>query len=233
MDRKEVQKTKKKRRWPLLILAAIVMIFAVNALINSRWFHELITDRSMPVSDKWELIAVNRWNPIPEDYSVTLTELPNGLKVDSRIYHQLQEMLDAAKEDGIYAVVGEAYRTAEEQKALLDDKILSFMIEGFDRKKAEEMAKEWVAVPGYSEHQLGIAVDINADKELSENEDVYQWLADNAYKYGFILRYPQWKSEITGGAYEPWHYRYVGKEAAREIYEQGICLEEYLKQLYE
>ena len=227
-----MSKTKKKRRWLWIAVAGIILIFAANALINSEWYRELTTDRRMPVPDEWNLIVVNRWNAIPDDYSVTLTELSNGLKVDSRIYPYLQEMLSAAKDDGIYAVVGEAYRTSEEQKALFDDKILAFMIEGFPRKKAEEMAKEWVAVPGYSEHQLGIAVDINADKDFSTNEDVYQWLADNAYKYGFILRYPQWKVAVTGGGYEPWHYRYVGKEAAREIFEQDICLEEYLKKLY-
>ena len=228
METGKVSKSKKKRKWPAVIITVCILLFAGNLLISSKWFRDLSIDRRIPVPDEWNLIVVNRWNEIPEDYSVELTELPNGLKVDSRIYPYLQEMFDAAADDGIYAVVGEAYRTAEEQKKLFDDKILAFMVEGFSRKKAEEMAKEWVAVPGTSEHQLGIAVDINADKTLSDNEDVYQWLADNAYKYGFILRYPQWKTEITGNAYEPWHYRYVGEKAALEIYEQNICLEEYL-----
>ena len=76
---------------------------------------------------------------------------------------------------------------------------------------------------------MGIAVDINADKTRSTNEEVYQWLAENAYKYGFILRYPQGKEDITGGAYEPWHYRYVGKDAAEEIYNDQVCLEEYME----
>ncbi len=92
------------------------------------------------------------------------------------------------------------------------------------------MAEEWVAVPGTSEHQLGIAVDINADKERCENEDVYLWLAENAHKYGFILRYPQGKEDITGISYEPWHFRYVGVENAQIIYEKQICLEEYTRQ---
>ena len=99
----------------------------------------------------------------------------------------------------------------------------------YSRSRAERTAKEWVALPGTSEHQLGIAVDINADKSMCSNEEVYAWLAENAYKYGFILRYPPEKQEITGTSYEPWHYRYVGVEVAREIYEQGICLEEYFE----
>lgn len=228
METKTVPGKKRKIRWFRVGVIVCILIIAVNALINSKWLRESTTNRRIPVPDEWNLIVVNRWNEIPKDYSVELTELQNGLKVDVRIYPYLQKMLDAAAEDGVYAVVGEGYRTAEEQKALFDDKILAFMNEGFPRKKAEEMAKEWVAVPGTSEHQLGIAVDINADKSLSDNEDVYQWLADNAYKYGFILRYPQWKTDITGNGYEPWHYRYVGEEAAREIFERGICLEEYL-----
>ena len=86
----------------------------------------------------------------------------------------------------------------------------------------------WVAAVGYSEHQTGLAVDINADGVHSAGYQVYEWLAGNAWKYGFILRYPSDKEEITGTAYEPWHYRYVGKEAAAEIHRQGVCLEEYL-----
>lgn len=97
----------------------------------------------------------------------------------------------------------------------------------FWRKK---MASEWVAAPGTSEHQLGIAVDINADKTKSTNDEVYTWLAEHAWEYGFILRYPKDKENVTGTGYEPWHYRYVGKEAAKEIWQEGCCLEEYVPQ---
>ena len=90
------------------------------------------------------------------------------------------------------------------------------------------MAGQWVAIPGTCEHELGLAVDINADKEQSSNEEVYNWLAENAWRYGFILRYPKGKEDITGIDYEPWHYRYVGKEVAKQFYEEGITLEEYV-----
>ena len=96
-----------------------------------------------------------------------LTELLNGQKVDSRIYPYLQEMFDAARKDGIYPVVREGYRTYEEQQKILDDKIKAYINEGYSQSRAERTAKEWVALPGTSEHQLGIAVDINADKSLS------------------------------------------------------------------
>ena len=124
-------------------------------------------------------------------------------------------MFDAARKDGIYPVVWEGYRTYEEQQKILDDKIKAYINEGYSQSRAERTAKEWVALPGTSEHQLGIAVDINADKSKSSNDEVYTWLAANAHNYGFILRYPQGKQEITGTSYEPWHYRYVGVDAAR------------------
>ena len=114
---------------------------------------------------------------------------------------------------------------------MLDEKIEEYKNEGYPGAEAEELARQWVAVPGTSEHQLGIAVDINADNAGSSDDEVYTWLAENSWQYGFIRRYPPDKTEITGTIYEPWHYRYVGKEAAREIASSGVCLEEYLENL--
>ena len=107
------------------------------------------------------------------------------------------------------------------------------MGQGYSQERAEEAAGELVAVPGTSEHQLGLALDIvdvanQVLDERQENTEVQKWLMKNSWKYGFILRYPTDKSDITGISYGPWQYRYVGKEAAKEIYEAGICLEEYL-----
>ncbi len=226
----------KARRKRLRIAAIFCILFtAGNMLVRSElpsmlWKMGMaaVKNHTIPASEEWNLLVVNRWNEIPEDYSVMLTELENGQKVDSRIYPYLQEMFDAMRADGIYPIVREGYRTAEEQQAILDERIQRYMNEGYSRSRAERTAKEWVAVPGTSEHQLGIAVDINADKTQSSNEAVYQWLANNAYRYGFILRYPQGKEDITGAEYEPWHYRYVGTEVAPEMYQSQICLEEYL-----
>ncbi len=183
----------------------------------------------IPVSEEWNLIVVNRWNEIPESFTVSLTEVSNGQRVDSRIYPYLQEMFDAAREDGIYPIVREGYRTAEEQEEIFNEKVQAYINEGYSQTRAEKTAKEWAAIPGTSEHQLGIAVDINADKARSANEEVYEWLAANAYCYGFILRYPQGKEDITGTSYEPWHFRYVGIENAQIIYEKQICLEEFME----
>lgn len=177
----------------------------------------------------WNLILVNKWNPIPDDYDVDLTQLSNGQYVDTRIYPELQKMFDIARKDGVYPVVAAGYRTAEKQQSLMDEKIAELEAEGRSAADAKKEAETWVATPGTSEHQLGIAVDIKADSIHFAGSEVYEWLSENAWKYGFILRYPPDKKDITGVSYEPWHYRYVGKEAAEQIYRQGLCLEEYLR----
>ncbi len=176
----------------------------------------------------WNLMLVNKENPIPENYDVNLVEVEGGERVDERIYEPLMEMLNAAREGnlGELPMVVSGYRTQEKQQSLYDEKIAKFKQEGCSDNEAVEQAKQWVAVPGYSEHQLGFAVDING-----ATYDVYLWLQQNSYKYGFIFRYPGSKTGITGTAEEVWHYRYVGQEAAKEIYERGICLEEYLEDL--
>ena len=222
---------KKKAKWLVKLLKVIVAVYLLLILYQliGNVYSKLSNTHEIQVPKEWNLIVVNRWNELPEDYDVELTELSNGQMVDSRIYPYLQEMFDAARTEGVYPVVREGYRTAEEQQEILDDKIQSYINQGYSQVKAERTAKEWVALPGTSEHQLGIAVDINADKSKCSNEDVYGWLAENAYKYGFVLRYPPGKQKITGTSYEPWHYRYVGEKAAKEIYERGICLEEYFK----
>ena len=222
---------KTKGKWIVKLLKAAVTAYLLLILCQmiGNAYSRLSITHKIPVSEEWNLIVVNRWNELPEDYEVELTELSNGQMVDSRIYPYLQEMFDAARTEDVYPVVREGYRTAEEQQEILDDKIQSYINQGYSQVKAERTAKEWVALPGTSEHQLGIAVDINADKSKCSNEEVYAWLAENAYKYGFVLRYPPGKQKITGTSYEPWHYRYVGIEAAYEINERGICLEEYFE----
>ena len=220
-----------KAKWLVKLLKVIVVVYLLLILYQliGNVYSRLSNTHEIQVPEEWNLIVVNRWNELPEDYEVELTELSNGQMVDSRIYPYLQKMFDAARTEDVYPVVREGYRTAEEQQEILDDKIQTYINQGYSQSRAEKTAKEWVALPGTSEHQLGIAVDINADKSKCSNEDVYGWLAENAYKYGFVLRYPPGKQKITGTSYEPWHYRYVGEEAAKEIYERGICLEEYFK----
>ena len=119
----------------------------------------------------------------------------------------------------------------DKQISLYDAEVEKWVWQGYSEEAAKEKAGTIVAVPGTSEHQLGLAVDINADISKSSSQEVYSWLAENAHEYGFIQRYPDDKTEKTGISYEPWHYRYVGEDVANEIYEEGICLEEYIQKL--
>lgn len=172
----------------------------------------------------WNLVLVNKNHPIINN-NVNLVNVGNE-RVDSRIYESLMEMLEAARKSnlGKMPLVVSGFRTKEKQKQLYEDKIKSFLNKGYTKNKAREEASKWVAQPGHSEHELGIAVDING-----AIYDLYFWLQQNSYKYGFIFRYPGSKKDITGVNEEVWHYRYVGIEAATEIYQQGLCLEEYLE----
>ena len=116
------------------------------------------------------------------------------------------------------------------RRMTLEEKIAEYQANGYSAEKAKTEAEKWVAIPGTSEHQLGLAVDINADGVNSAGYEVYDWLDKHAHEYGFIRRFPESKTDITGVANEPWHYRYVGKKVAAEIHDRGICLEEYLNQ---
>ena len=182
---------------------------------------------------QWNLILVNKWNLLPENHNPSLTQLKNGHAIDERAYPDLQNMMDDCRAAGLNPLICSSYRTMDKQKKLYKNKVDEHLAQGYSQESAESAAGELVAVPGTSEHQFGLALDIvdvanQVPDERQENTEVQKWLMKNSWKYGFILRYPTDKSDITGISYEPWHYRYVGKEAAKEIYEAGICLEEYL-----
>lgn len=177
------------------------------------------------------LILVNNDHHIPAGYEPQLMELSNGQKIDKRIYPDLQQMFDDMRAEGFKPYVREGYRTAKEQREILVDRITDKIRAGYSPVKAYELAREEVAAVGNSEHQLGLAVDINPYSGSANEWGVYGWLDENAWKYGFILRYPDGKTDVTGIAYEPWHYRYVGKPAAEEIHTKGITLEEYREEM--
>ena len=185
--------------------------------------------------EDWRFILVNPWYILPEEYNEVVTSsLPNGESVDSRCYADLMQMLADCTSAGGNPVVCSSYRPHMKQVALFDQQVESLVSAGRTREEAEAEAGTVVALPGTSEHEIGLAVDI-CDYDYQNLDDAQadtptqKWLMKHSWEYGFILRYPVNKSNITGIIYEPWHYRYVGKEAAREITEKGICLEEYLE----
>ncbi len=183
-------------------------------------------------AEDWRLLLVNKQHSIPEDYTFTLGTISGSLQCDERILEDLRSMLQAAKEDGIRLLVCSPYRDMERQILLFERKINSNMNRGMSYIEAYQMGSQWVMVPGASEHQLGLSLDIvcNSYQTLDSgfaNTDAGQWLVDNCWRFGFILRYPEGKEYITGVSYEPWHFRYVGGEAAKIIMEEGITLEEF------
>lgn len=183
--------------------------------------------------DAWQLRLVSAAHPLPEDFEVPeLTKLKGGHAIDSRVYPALQQMMDDCRAAGLNPVICSSYRTHDKQEELFRKKVNTLRKQGYSQEEAETEAARWVARPGTSEHETGLAVDI-VDKsyqlldEKQAETPVQQWLMAHCAEYGFILRYPVEKSDLTGIGYEPWHYRYVGVEAAEEISERGICLEEY------
>ena len=184
----------------------------------------------------WNLLLVNDWNPLPAGYDsdVTFSTVSGGKQVDSRIIDAVNRMLnDAAAYD--LAVVS-AYRPKEEQDILYWRKVKQYTDKGYSDLEAQKVGGTIVKRPGFSEHNCGLAMDVggSGDYTLEQtfaNTPAYAWLIEHCADYGFILRFPEGKEDITGVIYEPWHYRYVGEEAARYIMDNDLCLEEYLAQV--
>lgn len=186
----------------------------------------------------WNLILVNNKHPMEEGYVPKLVELEEGSSVDSRIVDESKKMLADAKKAGLHIIICSAYRSVDTQEKVFSDSMKQRVKDGMSYWDAYEETSLNVAEPGTSEHALGLALDLISNQyiELDERQETTKeakWLAENCHKYGFILRYPPEKTAITGIIYEPWHYRYVGVEAATEIMQLGVTLEEYLQDYYE
>lgn len=200
--------------------------------------YDLKEDIDDTTSDKpWNLVLVNYEHPMKEGYVPELKELEPGYSVDSRIADEARQMLADAKEAGLHIIMCSAYRSVERQKTLFDECMREYIKSGMGHWDAYQETILKIAEPGKSEHALGLALDLisNQYTELDKRQETTKeakWLAENCHKYGFILRYPPEKTEITGIIYEPWHYRYVGEEHAKKIHELGVTLEEYLQDHY-
>lgn len=185
----------------------------------------------------WNMTLVNAENPMQEGYVPELTEVENGYSVDARIAEDLNAMLAAARADGCQPQICSAYRSVEKQIQVFNDTVNSWISQGSSFWDAYQRTTQEVALPGTSEHGIGLAVDIvsnqyaELDAKQAETMEA-QWLQEHCYEYGFILRYPPEKQSLTGIIYEPWHYRYVGREMAQKIKESGLTLEEYLGKTY-
>ena len=190
---------------------------------------DTVTDASATDADSWMLILVNKDNALPANFEVPeFTELRNNQKVDSRIYPDLQAMFDDARAQGYSPYITSSYRTKEEQQAEIDSKVNELLEQGKTQEQAKAEAATLVMEPGKSEHETGLAIDVGSDAGEEQQNALWTWLNENCYSYGFVIRYPEGKEDITGVSNEPWHLRYVGKEASVAMHESGQCLEEYL-----
>ena len=189
-------------------------------------FNPVVTD----TSGNWETMLINKNYCLPEGYSVDLAEAlkGTGYRLDSRVAPHYQKMYDAAAEDGIYLTPVSGYRSVDKQKTNFSRKINYYMDLGYDKVEATKKASMIIFLPGASEHNAGLAMDIiSLDTDFDQTK-AFRWLSKNASDYGFIMRYPKDKTDITGATYEPWHWRYVGVDVANAMKSSGQCLEEYL-----
>lgn len=253
---RRLEKRKNSRRWLLIPALCAAVILAVVLIVELNKQPQVLPDSSntTPVSHDQPttpdpepepdpepipelLTLVNPWNQVPEDWTVDLVTLPNGLEIDKRCYDALMDMIDGCYDAGLTPVICSAYRTQDFQQTLYDNKVSEWMEQGYSREEAREKAGHQVAVPGTSEHQLGLAMDLvdasyQVLDEAQASTPAQQWLMAHCWhcwEYGFILRYPAEKQDITGIIYEPWHYRYVGRDHAQAIRQSGQCLEEFLQ----
>ena len=185
----------------------------------------------VPTGD-WTQILVSPTSYLPEGFEVTLADFETG-QVDARILDVCNEMFAAAAEDGVTLQLVDAYRSRERQSALFEEMVSRYTSRGYSRANAETKAATITARPDTSEHQTGLALDIVTPSYTKMNKgfantDAFKWLNANAQFYGFTMRYPADKVDITGVIYEPWHWRFVGTKAAAAMKQSGQCFEEYL-----
>lgn len=193
-------------------------------------------DESVDISvfdrEDWKIMLINKQHPIPEDYEFTLATIKGSMKCDERIIPELQQMMQAAQKDGVTLVIRSPYRDYERQIYLFNRKVKGYIKKKMSYLESYRTTAQAVTIPGASEHQAGLALDITSNSYTTLTQgfadtQAGQWLADHSYEYGFILRYPEGKEDITGISFEPWHFRYVGKTAAKYMYDQDLTLEEF------
>lgn len=224
---------KKKKKISSKVILIIIFI-GILVFLHQEGYIQFetyaINTNTMEAEENMNIILVNRINKIPDDYKANLVEY-KGYLVDNSIVSELDKMFKDAKKDGVNLKINTAYRDKEEQQDIYDRRNKAYKNEGMTDKAAIEKTNSEVQKPGYSEHETGLAIDFSNPSNPEDNEPMWEWLNANSYKYGFILRYPKDKIDITKVSNEEWHYRYVGKDIAKEMENTGECLEEYINRV--
>ncbi len=179
--------------------------------------------------EDWHLTLISKKYPLDRNYlPVTATILESSrVTVDSRVAEKYKKMYDAAKVDGVILTPYSGYCSYQTQKTMYNNKLQSFLM-GMTEEEAKASTEKRIEPAGCSENGAGLAVDVVSASAGFASTPEFQWLVLNAHRFGFVLRYPEDKTEITGMIYQPWHWRYVGETAATQMKEQNLCLEEYL-----
>lgn len=243
----EKRKLNKKKVAILLIIVLVVTILLIQLLkkedtvktSSEDKVEETISNIDEEPKEKtkkeitdWRLKLANSENILPKDFKPELANIDKTRQFDARAIKYLNNMMNDMKKSGISNVwVQSAYRSIERQKELYDRKINIYLSEGKTQEEAEKLTDEYIARPGASDHNLGLAVDFNNVDNNFEDLKAFKWLKENAENYGFILRFPKDKEDITKIAYESWHWRFVGEEHAKKMNELNMCLEEYVEYL--
>ena len=187
------------------------------------------------------MVLVNHTSKMPDDYTFDTKECGSATAVNKTLQtvacDAFLEMQKAAAADGVTVWMQSGYRSVKYQTGLYERKTKYYTDRGYDTATAKEMAAAVVNPPGYSEHNCGLAADLNSPEhtgldESFENTTAFRWLCEHAVEYGFILRYPKGAEDKTEITYEPWHWRYVGRENAAKISASGLCFEDYIAQLH-
>ncbi|MBO5479311.1 MAG: M15 family metallopeptidase [Clostridia bacterium] len=209
-----------------------IQTYSPSTIQNTVQTTSQTTSANTEVLNEWNLKLVNKNNSVDRSYVPELEELDDGIMFDKRAISYLRSMINAMNKKGITKVwVQSAYRSYEKQEELFNRKVQYYKNQGKKQEEAETLAQTVVQRPEMSEHNLGLAADFNTVNNEFEKTKAFEWLQENAADYGFILRYPKDKQEITGITYESWHWRYVGENHAKTMKEKGYCLEEYIEYL--
>lgn len=244
------RKINKKKVFVVIVLPIIVIFFIINKA-NSKNSQEVNSEISkqteettqstsenttettnIDVTTDWRIRLANYDNILPEDFEVELADIDSTRQFDARAIKYLKDMINDMKKDGHTSIwVQSSYRSVARQKELYENSINKYLKQGKTQEEAEKLTDEYINKPGSSDHNLGLAVDFNYVDNTFADTDEYKWLLENAENYGFILRYPKDKEDITKIAYESWHWRYVGEEHAKKMNELNMCLEEYVEYL--
>ena len=254
LKKKRYNKKKKlnKRKIAIVILIIIIVITLIVKKSKNKTTVETTTNQVEQTSSEqeenkveeeqeqqpekeitdWRLTLANYENLLPEDFTVKVEDIDKTRQFDARAINDLNNMMNAMKKDGITNIwVQSAYRSVARQKELYDASVKKYLQQGKTQEEAETLTNEYINKPGSSDHNLGLAVDFNKVDNGFEKLDGFKWLQKNAENYGFVLRYPKDKEDITKISYESWHWRYVGVEHAKKMNELNMCLEEYIQYL--